>query len=230
LRGDESRRRSRRRGRRCWLGWRRCGWFYRRRCGRRGGDRLRFHRRGGWTRRCSRGNWRSGSRLLLVNQLQHVPRLGDVRQINFRFDFVSIAAGSSGAGRRGLCLSGSAEVGPHLLCFVLFHRTGMRFLLGDADCDQDIENRFAFNFQLPGQIVDSNLTHPPFPCPAPLLKSSSHPHGVRVAHRLATLVTSAANPVHSFGLAEVSSSPPSVCATSCSTEFGSVSSAAAATS
>ena len=37
----------------------------------------------------------------------------------------------------------------------------MRLLLGDANFRKNVENRFAFNFQLPGQIVDSNLTHPP---------------------------------------------------------------------
>ncbi len=38
----------------------------------------------------------------------------------------------------------------------------MRFLLGHANQRQYIENRFAFDFQLPSQIVDSNLAHPPF--------------------------------------------------------------------
>jgi len=35
-------------------------------------------------------------------------------------------------------------------------------MLGDADYWKHIEYGFAFNFQLPGQIVDSNLAHPPF--------------------------------------------------------------------
>jgi hypothetical protein len=34
-------------------------------------------------------------------------------------------------------------------------------LLRDADLDQDVEDLFAFHFQLASQIVDSNL-HPPF--------------------------------------------------------------------
>ena len=37
----------------------------------------------------------------------------------------------------------------------------MGFLLSDADFRKRIENCFAFYFQLSGQIVDSNLTHPP---------------------------------------------------------------------
>jgi hypothetical protein len=38
----------------------------------------------------------------------------------------------------------------------------MRLLFSNADQRQYIENRLAFDFQLPGQIVDSNLAHPPF--------------------------------------------------------------------
>jgi hypothetical protein len=109
---------------------------------------------------------------LLGNQFQHIAGLRDVRQINLGFDFVGFAPVSRRARRRGLRLSSGTEVSPHLFCLMLFHGTGVRLLLGDADFDQHIENRFAFNFQLPGQIVDSNLTHPPFLCPAPLLKSS----------------------------------------------------------
>jgi hypothetical protein len=55
---------------------------------------------------------------------------------------------------------------PHLLRFVLFDRTGVGLLLGDSDYDQDVKNCFALDFQFPGQIVDSNLTHPPFLGPA----------------------------------------------------------------
>ena len=41
----------------------------------------------------------------------------------------------------------------------------MRFLLGDSDFGQHVENRFTFDFQLSRQIVNSNLTHPPL-CPS----------------------------------------------------------------
>ncbi len=152
-------------GRRCRrLGWWRCG------CRRgRSGDRL------GFNRRRNRARWRRRRRsglLLLGNQFQHIARFGDVRQVDLGFDFVSFATVFRRARGRGLRLGGGAEVGPHLLCFMFFHGTGVRLLLGDADFHQHIENRFAFDFQLPGQIVNSNLTHPPFLCPAPLLKSS----------------------------------------------------------
>jgi len=67
----------------------------------------------------------------------------------------------------GGCLAGSmtlartAEVGANFFRLVVFERAGMGFLLGDADFGQHIENRFALDFQFPGQIVNSNLTHPP---------------------------------------------------------------------
>lgn len=59
-------------------------------------------------------------------------------------------------------LASGAQVGSHLLRFMLFHGTGVRLLLSDAYFGKCVENRFAFNFQLPGQIVDSNLAHPLF--------------------------------------------------------------------
>lgn len=37
----------------------------------------------------------------------------------------------------------------------------MGLFLGDADFRQRIEDGFTFDFQLSGQIVDSNLAHPP---------------------------------------------------------------------
>jgi len=45
---------------------------------------------------------------------------------------------------------------------MLFNGTGMRLLLGYAYQRQHVENRLAFDFQFSGQIVDSNLAHPPF--------------------------------------------------------------------
>jgi hypothetical protein len=108
--------------------------------------------------------------LLLGDQLEHIARLGDVREVNLGLDFVSFAAGTRPGGR-GLSFSG-AEVSPHLFRFVFLDRTGVRLLLRDSDCDQDVKNRLALDFQFPGQIVDSNLTHPPFLAPPPLPKSS----------------------------------------------------------
>jgi hypothetical protein len=42
----------------------------------------------------------------------------------------------------------------------------MRLFLGHTDMRQSIENGFALHFQLSGEIVDSNLTHPAFLFPA----------------------------------------------------------------
>jgi hypothetical protein len=95
-----------------------------------------------------------------------------VREIDFGLDFVGIAAGTRTARWRGLCFCSSAEVRPHFFRFVLLDRAGVRLFLSDADFDQNVKNRLALDFQFPGQIVNSNLAHPPFPCPAPLLKSS----------------------------------------------------------
>jgi hypothetical protein len=41
--------------------------------------------------------------------------------------------------------------------FVIFQRTGMRLLLGHAYRGQRVKNLFALDFQLTGQIIDSNL-------------------------------------------------------------------------
>jgi hypothetical protein len=87
-----------------------------------------------------------------------------MRQINLGLDFVRFARGPRLRWR--LRLSGGAEMSAHLLRFVLFDRTGVCLLLGHSDFDQDVKNRLALDFQFPGQVVDSNLTHPPFLGPA----------------------------------------------------------------
>jgi hypothetical protein len=210
------------------------------RCGRRhrscnpGGGRSRHRRLGFYGssgRDRSSRRWRSCGRLLFTDDgFQNVAGLRNLGKINLGFNPVNFRA--AGTGRLGgtLGFAGAPETSPDFLGLVLLDGTGMGLLLGDADFGQGIENDLAFDFQLSGQVVDSNLTHPPFLGPAPLPKSSSHPHGVSVAHRPAALATSAENPDHSFGSAVVSSSLPSVCAAVSSAAPGSVSSAAAATS
>jgi hypothetical protein len=76
----------------------------------------------------------------------------------------------------------AAEMSPHFFRFVVFERTGMRLLLGHSDKRQHVGNGLALDFQLSGEIVDSNLTHPAFLAPRVVLKSSSQPHGVSFAH------------------------------------------------
>jgi hypothetical protein len=106
-------------------------------------------------------HWRGCSLFPLRNRLQHISRPGDVRQVNLGFDFV-FATQIAGGSRRGSRFRGRTEVHPYFFCFEVFQRTGMGLLLGHPDCLQDIENSLAFNFQLPGEIVDSNLAHPAF--------------------------------------------------------------------
>src|ERR1700730_398621 len=63
----------------------------------------------------------------------------------------------------------------------------MALLLRDSNRWKYVEDRFAFDFQLPGQIVDSNLGHPPFCPPDRPAKSSYQPHGVSLnSARLST--------------------------------------------
>jgi hypothetical protein len=71
---------------------------------------------------------------------------------------------------------------PHLFRFMILDGTGMGLLLRHPDGGQRVENGFTLNFQLPGEIVDSNLAHPAFLVLRFALRSSSRPHGVSVLH------------------------------------------------
>ena len=134
--------------------------------GRRCNRRLCCHRRRGnrhrrLRHRCLRTR-RSGYRFFpLRNRLQHIARTGDTREIDLGFDFF-FAARSAGRFGRRRCFRRCAEMPAHFFCFVVFQRTGMGLLLGDAHFQQDVENSLAFNFQFPGEIVNSNLAHPAF--------------------------------------------------------------------
>jgi hypothetical protein len=103
---------------------------------------------------------------------QDVSRSRNVREVDFGLDPFVAVSGTRSLRRTGRPLGAAAEMFPHQLRFMLFQRTGVRFLLRDAHRGQHVKNFFALDFQLTGQIVDSNLTHPPsFPLLAPL---SSH--------------------------------------------------------
>jgi hypothetical protein len=110
----------------------------------------------GWTRR------RRDRFLLLRNRFEHISRTGDVRQINLGLDFFFAAKRARGLGSRRLRFVRAPNVGPDLYRFVLLDRTGVRFFLRHPDEHQRVENGFALNFQLSGEIVDSNLAHPAF--------------------------------------------------------------------
>jgi hypothetical protein len=106
-----------------------------------------------------------GLSLLMAEEIQNIAGLRDMREIDLGLDFIAIAASRAmwtiGAGR----LTGLVKMSPHLIGFEILERTRMGLLLGDTHLGKHIENSFAFNFQLPGQIIDSNLAHPPFAPP-----------------------------------------------------------------
>jgi hypothetical protein len=156
-----------------------------RRSRRRRGSRQRRH-----SDRFRHDCWRSGRAhrwgrrrfLLLRDSFQHISRPGNVRQINLSLDFFFAAQWARGLRSRRRRLGRAAQVYPHFFRFVLLERTGMGLLLRHPDDRQCVENGFAFNFQLPGEIVDSNLAHPAFLVLRVVLRSSSQPHGVNVLH------------------------------------------------
>lgn len=174
---DRRRRRGRCRGRRRWR--RNCehrprsrrrrhnqSWFWRldRRRWRRGRCGFRFNRRGlrrsgRLGRRLGRGRSFNRSGLLADDRFQHVSGLGDMRKINLGLDSVRLGAG--GCGLRECRFAMAAEMTAHLLRFIELKGTRVGLLFGNAHFRQDVKNLLALDFQLPGQIVDSNLTHPP---------------------------------------------------------------------
>jgi hypothetical protein len=159
--------RSKRFRRRCWRGDRSRSHYTR---GRHGSSNLRFrnwrrrnrlrYRCCGLNRRMSR--WRCGCALLLANnRFQHISRLGDMGKIDLRLYPLGFRATDAGRPCGGVTLASSTEMGADLLSLVLLERAGVRFLLGNANFLQNIEDRLTFDFQFSGQVVNSNLTHPP---------------------------------------------------------------------
>jgi hypothetical protein len=100
--------------------------------------------------------------VLLANGIQNVARPGNMREVDLGLNSIAIDAAGASVPGSALCFARPAQVRAHLLRFVLFHGTGVRLLLRDAYFRKCVENSFAFDFQLPGQIVNSNLAHPPF--------------------------------------------------------------------
>jgi len=100
----------------------------------------------------------------LRDGLEHISRPGNVRQIDLGLNFFFAAQRAGGLRGVRLRFAGGAEVGAYFYRFVLLQRTGMRLLLCHPDERQHVENGFALDFQLSGEIVDSNLAHPAFLC------------------------------------------------------------------
>jgi hypothetical protein len=97
---------------------------------------------------------------LLGNGTQYIARPGNIREVNLCLD-AFIARGTA----RGLCrtrrrIGAAAKMFAHQVRFVILERTGMRFLFRNTDRGQNVKNFLALDFQLTGQIVNSNLTHP----------------------------------------------------------------------
>jgi hypothetical protein len=82
-----------------------------------------------------------------------------MREVDLGFDFffaVTNGARSFGRTRSGLA---GAKTFANQFRLMFFQRTGMRFLLRNAHLRQHVKNFLALDFQLTGQIIDSNL-HP----------------------------------------------------------------------
>jgi hypothetical protein len=109
--------------------------------------------------------------LELCDGAQHVAGPRNMRKVNLGLDRFFAGSGAQRRLRRTRRRVGAAtEMPPHQFRFVIFQRTGVRLLFRNAHRSQHVKNFLALDFQLTGQIVDSNLTHPPS-CPllVPLL-------------------------------------------------------------
>jgi hypothetical protein len=107
---------------------------------------------------------------LLRDGAQHVSGPRNIRQVDLGLDSFVAVAGTRSLRRTRRSLGASAEMLPHQFRFVIFQRTGVRFLLRNTHRGQNVKNFLALDFQLTGQIIDSNLTHPlSFPLLVPLI-------------------------------------------------------------
>ena len=82
-------------------------------------------------------------------------------QIDLGLDALFGARHARGFGGALSFSSSSLEMGTHLFRFVLLEGAGVSLFFRDPYQPQHIQNSLAFNFQFPGQIINSNLAHPP---------------------------------------------------------------------
>jgi hypothetical protein len=80
-----------------------------------------------------------------------VPRLRPVFSVGLSSFFFSLTSYDHG--------SISAEIPPQLHGVVVIDRAGMGQSFGDAEVVQFIDDLARFNFELPRQLIDSDLTH-----------------------------------------------------------------------
>ena len=124
-------------------------------------------------RRCLRGAWtrrNDGLGSLLCDRLQHVSGFGDMRQVDLRLELFRLRARGTAAGAAGLSMLSVIFLDE--LRLIHFDGAGVRLLFRDSDLQQQIENHFAFDFEFPRQVVNSNLLlhsalFPPY-CPVRL--------------------------------------------------------------
>jgi len=98
--------------------------------------------------------------LLLRDGAQHVARSRNVGEVDLGLDAFVAVNGTRSLRRTRRRFGAASEMFPHQLRFVIFQRTGVRLLLRNAYRGQYVKNFLALDFQLTGQIIDSNLTHP----------------------------------------------------------------------
>ena len=114
----------------------------------------RFHRFfRGLGRSLNRGN-RSGRRLRRGNRL----RLASVPNLGRRF-FVFLGLWSRPTARGFFHRGFAPQVPAHQQSLVVFERTGVSLLLGDAQFRKQVDDGVGLYFQLPGKLVDANFTH-----------------------------------------------------------------------
>jgi hypothetical protein len=94
-----------------------------------------------------------------LNCLQHVARLGDVREIDFRRNALR------GTGGRGAPTAAGAgaplKLRTDLLGLIAFQGTGVGLAICQPEFRQYVKNLPTLDFHLTREIVDTNLTHPP---------------------------------------------------------------------
>ncbi len=100
---------------------------------------------------------RRGLGLTLRNRLQHIARLGDVRQVDLGLKFVARRSRARATASTRRLLTSSGEVLLHALGFIFLDGAGVRLLFRHADHGKNVEDRPALDLKFSRQIVNSNL-------------------------------------------------------------------------
>jgi hypothetical protein len=87
-----------------------------------------------------------GYSLLLRDGAQHVSRPRNIRQVDLSLDSFVAVGGTRSLRRTRRSLGAAAEMLPHQFRFVIFQRTGVRFLLRNTHRRQNVKNFLALDF------------------------------------------------------------------------------------